>query len=92
MTGISNVPQSVRKSYLRASYHVYKIGCLLVRGISFPAAQQQTTNFIYIMITRPEIWFMDRPQNIRNPGHIILPIMTIMYFGLSKYCIIRFEY
>ena len=22
-----------------ASYHVYKIGCLLVRGISFPAAQ-----------------------------------------------------
>ena len=25
--------------YLRASYHVYKIGCLLVRGISLPAAQ-----------------------------------------------------
>ena len=25
--------------YLRASYHVYKIGCLLVRGISLHAAQ-----------------------------------------------------
>ena len=25
--------------YLRASYHVYKIGCLLVRGISLTAAQ-----------------------------------------------------
>ena len=25
--------------YLRASYHVYKIGCLLVRGVSLPAAQ-----------------------------------------------------
>ena len=25
--------------YLRVSYHVYKIGCLLVRGISLPAAQ-----------------------------------------------------
>ena len=28
-----------RKLYLRASYHVYKIGCLLVRDISLPAAQ-----------------------------------------------------
>ena len=36
---ISNVPWSVRNSYLRASYRVYKIGCLLVRGISLPAAQ-----------------------------------------------------
>ena len=26
--------------YLRASYHVYKIGCLLVRGISLPVAQR----------------------------------------------------
>ena len=25
--------------YLRASYHVYKIGCMLVRGISLLAAQ-----------------------------------------------------
>ena len=25
--------------YLRTSYHVYKIGCMLVRGISLPAAQ-----------------------------------------------------
>ena len=25
--------------YLRASYHVYKFGCFLVRGISLPAAQ-----------------------------------------------------
>ena len=25
--------------YLRASYHVYKIGCLLVRGIPLPVAQ-----------------------------------------------------
>ena len=25
--------------YLRASYHVYKIGCLLVHGISLPTAQ-----------------------------------------------------
>ena len=39
MTGISNVSRSVRKPYLCASYHVYKIGCLLVRGISLPAAQ-----------------------------------------------------
>ena len=39
MHGILNVPRSVRKPYLRASYHVYKIGCLLVRGISLPAAQ-----------------------------------------------------
>ena len=30
---------SVCKPYLRASYHIYKIGCLLVRGISLPAAQ-----------------------------------------------------
>ena len=39
MYEISNVPRSVRKPYLRASYHVCKIGCLLVRGISLPAAQ-----------------------------------------------------
>ena len=39
MTEISNVPWSVRKPYLRVSYYVYKIGCLLVRGISFPSAQ-----------------------------------------------------
>ena len=39
MHRISNVPRSVRKPYLRASYHVYKIGCFLVRGISLPAAQ-----------------------------------------------------
>ena len=39
MHEISNVPRSVRKPYLRASYHVYKIGCLLVRGISLPVAQ-----------------------------------------------------
>ena len=25
--------------YLRATYHVYKIGCLLVRGISLPVPQ-----------------------------------------------------
>jgi len=31
--------RSVREPYLRASYHVYKIGCLLVCGISLPAAQ-----------------------------------------------------
>ena len=37
--GILNDPQSVRKPYLRASYHVYKIGCLLVHGISLPVAQ-----------------------------------------------------
>ena len=30
---------SVNPKYLRASYHVYKIGCLLVRGISLPVAQ-----------------------------------------------------
>ena len=37
---ISNVPRSVRKPYLRASYHVvYKVGCLLMRGISLPVAQ-----------------------------------------------------
>ena len=36
---ILNVPRSVCKPYLRASYHVYKIGCLLVHGISLPAAQ-----------------------------------------------------
>ena len=29
----------ISKPYLRASYHVYKIGCLLVRGISLPVAQ-----------------------------------------------------
>ena len=39
MTKISNVPRSVRKPYLRASYHVYKIGCFLVCGICLPAAQ-----------------------------------------------------
>ena len=39
MTEMSNVPRSVGKLYLRASYHVYKIGCFLVRGISLPAAQ-----------------------------------------------------
>ena len=32
-------PSSEIVRYLRASYHVYKIGCLLVRGISLPAAQ-----------------------------------------------------
>ena len=26
----------ISKPYLRASYHVYKTGCLLVRDISFP--------------------------------------------------------
>ena len=36
---ISNVSWSVRKLDLRASYHVYNISCLLVRGISFPVAQ-----------------------------------------------------
>ena len=36
---ILNVLQSVRKPYLRASYHVYKICCFLVRGISLPATQ-----------------------------------------------------
>ena len=36
---ISNVSRSVCKLYLRASYHVYKIGCLLVRGISLSAVQ-----------------------------------------------------
>ena len=30
---------SVNPTYLRASYHVYKIGLLLVRDISLPAAQ-----------------------------------------------------
>ena len=40
MDGISNVPRSVlRDMYLRASYRVYKIDCLLVRGISLPAVQ-----------------------------------------------------
>ena len=39
MHRILNVPRSVRKTYLSASYHVYKIGCLLVRGISLPVAQ-----------------------------------------------------
>ena len=41
MFGISRVSRglSVNPTYLRASYRVYKIGCLLVRGISFPAAQ-----------------------------------------------------
>ena len=29
----------ISKPYLRASYHVYKIGCLLVRGISLPVVQ-----------------------------------------------------
>ena len=36
---ISNVLWSVRKPYLRASYHVYKIDYLLVRDISLPAMQ-----------------------------------------------------
>ena len=36
---ILNVSRSVCKPYLRASYHVYKIGYLLVRDISLPAAQ-----------------------------------------------------
>ena len=39
MTEISNVPRSVRKPYLRTSYHVYEIGCFLVRGIFLPIAQ-----------------------------------------------------
>ena len=39
MYEISNVLRSVRKPYLRASYHVYKIGCFLVRDISLPVAQ-----------------------------------------------------
>ena len=39
MTGNLNVPLFVRKRYLGANYHVYKTGCLLVRGISFPVAQ-----------------------------------------------------
>ena len=30
---------SVNPLYLRASYHVYKIGCVLARGIPLPAAQ-----------------------------------------------------
>ena len=38
VNGISNVLRSVRKPF-RASYHVYKIGCFLVRGISLLAAQ-----------------------------------------------------
>ena len=36
--GLSVSPISGRV-IIRASYHVYKIGCLLVRGISLPAAQ-----------------------------------------------------
>ena len=30
---------SGRKTYLQASYHVYKIDCLLVRGIFLPVTQ-----------------------------------------------------
>ena len=36
---ISNVSRSVRKPYLRATYHVHKIGYLLVCGISLPVTQ-----------------------------------------------------
>ena len=32
-------PAVCPSGYLRASYHVYKTGCLLVRGISLPSAQ-----------------------------------------------------
>ena len=39
MFELSRFLLAVRKPYLRAGYHVYKIGCLLVRGISLPAAQ-----------------------------------------------------
>ena len=39
MSEISNILRSVRKPYFRANYHVYKIGCLLVRGISLSVAQ-----------------------------------------------------
>ena len=34
------------------------------------------------MITHTEIGFTDRLRNIRNPANIILPIVTILYFGL----------
>ena len=39
LSEILNVSQAVRKPYLCASYHVYKIGCLLVRIIFLPAVQ-----------------------------------------------------
>ena len=48
-----------------------------LRGGKGNAAHQQTTNFIY-MITRIEIGFTNRPQNIQNLVHTILPI--------RKYC------
>ena len=53
-----------------------------LRGGKGNAAHQQTTNFIY-MITRPETGFTDRPRNIQYLVYIILPIMKIMYFGIS---------
>ena len=46
------------------------------------AAHQQTTNFIY-MITRTDIGFTDRLMNVRNPANTILPIVKILYFGLT---------
>ena len=44
--------------------------------------RKQSILYTY-MINCPKIGFTDRPRNIRNPGHIILPIMKILYFGLS---------
>ena len=63
-----------------------------LRGGKGNAMHQRTTNFAY-MITRPEICIpKDRPRNIRNPTNTILPIMKILYFGLSITYIIRLDY
>ena len=39
MFEIRNLNSVCPSGYLRASYHVYKIDCFLVHGISLPVAQ-----------------------------------------------------
>ena len=52
-----------------------------VAGREMPRTSKQPILYTY-MITHMEIGFIDRPQDIRNPVHTILPIIKMLYFGL----------
>ena len=48
-------------------------------GREMPRARKQP--ILYMMCNSPGDIPKDRPRDIRNPGHIILPIMKILSFG-----------
>ena len=54
-----------------------------LRGGKGNGAHQKTTNFIYLHDNSHGNSPKDRPRHFRNPLHIILPIMKLLYFGLS---------